>query len=169
MSILSNLKPPAGAKTERHRVGRGPGSGNGKTCGRGQKGQYARQGTGRLFFEGGQMPLQRRVPKRGFHNVHASVVANVNVGELEIFDSGTEVTIELLRERGLIKGNFDTLKVLGSGELKKKLTVKAHAFSASAAEKIQKAGGKAELLSKNSDPKGPELSRSAKPDSSKSE
>jgi large subunit ribosomal protein L15 len=152
MSILSKLKPPPGAKTERYRVGRGPGSGNGKTCGRGQKGQYARQGTGRLFFEGGQMPLQRRVPKRGFHNVHAGKVANVNVGELEIFDNGTEVTIELLRERGLLKGNFDTLKVLGSGDLKKKLTVKAHAFSASAAEKIQKAGGKPELLSRSPAP-----------------
>jgi large subunit ribosomal protein L15 len=150
MSILSNLKPPAGAKKSRFRVGRGPGSGNGKTCGRGQKGQGARSGTGgRLYFEGGQMPLQRRIPKRGFHNVLADVVVNVNVGALDALDAGTEVTPELLKERGLLSGKFDRLKVLGGGELTKKLTVKAHAFSASAIAKIEKAGGKTETLSRS--------------------
>jgi large subunit ribosomal protein L15 len=146
MSVLSKLKPPAGARKGRYRVGRGPGSGNGKTCGRGQKGQYARSGRGRLYFEGGQMPLQRRVPKRGFRNSLALRVANVNVGLLEVFDNGTEVTIELLKKQGLLKGAFDQLKVLGGGDLSKKLTVKAHAFSASATGKIQKAGGSVEIL-----------------------
>lgn len=149
MSILSNLKPPAGAKKKAFRVGRGPGSGNGKTAGRGQKGQGARSGyRGMDYFEGGQMPLMRRVPKRGFKNVGADVVANVNVGQLDVFDDGTEVTLEALKQRGLVKGRFDRVKVLGTGELQKKLTVHAHAFSASAAQKIEKAGGKAEVLSR---------------------
>lgn len=151
MSILSNLKPPAGAKRSRNRVGRGPGSGNGKTCGRGQKGQGARSGTGGMaYFEGGQMPIQRRVPKRGFRNVLADTVVNVNVGQLDVFDDGAEVTLEALRERRIIKGAFDRLKVLGDGELNKKLTVHAHAFSASAAAKIAKAGGKTEVVSRSS-------------------
>ena len=149
MSILSRLKPPAGAKRKPYRVGRGPGSGNGKTCGRGQKGQGARSGTGgRLYFEGGQMPLQRRIPKRGFNNIHREVVASVNVGQLATFEDGAEVTIEALRARGLLKGQFASVKILGDGELDKKLTVKAHAFSASATAKIEKAGGKAEVLSR---------------------
>lgn len=147
MSILSKLKPPAGAKKKPFRVGRGPGSGNGKTAGRGQKGQGARSGyRGMDYFEGGQMPLQRRIPKRGFKNILGDLVANVNVGQLEIFDDGAEVTVESLRERGLVKGRFDRVKVLGTGELQKKLTVRAHGFSASAAAKIEKAGGKAEVL-----------------------
>lgn len=147
MSILSQLKPPTGAKRRASRVGRGPGSGNGKTCGRGQKGQNARSGGGvRPYFEGGQMPLMRRLPKRGFHNANASVVANVNVSDLERFDDGTEITVASLRAAGLIKGQFDYLKVLGKGELTKKLAVKAHSFSVGAAAKIAKAGGSTEVV-----------------------
>src|SRR5690606_26157671 len=100
------------------------------------------------YFEGGQMPLQRRIPKRGFKNYGADVVVNVNVGQLDVFDDGAEVTVEALRERGLVKGQFDRVKVLGTGELQKKLTVRAHGFSASAAAKIEKAGGKAEVVSR---------------------
>lgn len=149
MSILSNLKPPAGAKRKAKRVGRGIGSGNGKTAGRGQKGQGARSGTGgKAHFEGGQMPLYRRLPKRGFKNLHRARVANLNVDQLaKAFDEGTEVTVALLRERGLIKGNFDSVKILGDGEISKKLTVKAHAFSAGAKSKIEAAGGSAEVVS----------------------
>ncbi len=147
MSILSNLKPPPGAKKAAHRVGRGPGSGTGKTAGRGQKGQRARN-TVHPWTEGGQMPLQRRLPKRGFRNILSDVVVNVNVGQLDAFDAGSEVTIEALRARGLVKGKFDRVKVLGSGELSKKLTVKAHGFSAGARAKIEKAGGTAEVVSR---------------------
>jgi large subunit ribosomal protein L15 len=147
MSILSRLKPPAGSKRKANRVGRGPGSGNGKTAGRGMNGQGSRSGTGGMaYFEGGQMPLQRRVPKRGFRNTLADKVVNINVGSLDVFDNGTEVTPALLKEKGLIKRSFDALKVLGDGDLSKKLTVKAHAFSASALAKIAKAGGKAEVV-----------------------
>ncbi|MBI4703829.1 MAG: 50S ribosomal protein L15 [Deltaproteobacteria bacterium] len=148
MSILSRLKPPAGAVRARSRIGRGPGSGKGKTCGRGQKGQGARTGfRGRQYFEGGQMPLQRRLPKRGFHNTAARVVAYVNVGVLEdAFGDGAQVTIEALRELRLVKGQFDAVKVLGGGELGKKLTVLAHAFTHSAVEKIARAGGSAVVL-----------------------
>ena len=147
--ILSKLKPPAGSKREHNRVGRGPGSGNGKTCGRGQKGQGARSGSGgRLYFEGGQMPLQRRVPKRGFRNILGERVVNVNVGQLDTFDNGAVVDTAALKERGLIKGRFDSVKILGNGELTKKLTVKAERFSAGALEKIQKAGGTAEIVSR---------------------
>lgn len=149
MSILSNLKPPAGAKKTANRVGRGIGSGNGKTCGRGQKGQGARSGSGgRAYFEGGQMPIQRRVPKRGFKNIVADKVVSVNVGQLDVFDDGAEVTVEALRERRLIRGRFDAVKILGDGELNKKLNVAAHAFSAGAITKIEKAGGKAEVVSR---------------------
>ena len=147
MSILSKLKPPAGSKRKANRVGRGPGSGNGKTAGRGMKGQNSRSGSGgRRYFEGGQMPLMRRLPKRGFKNPFTNRVANINVGALEAFEDGSEVTIELLQERRLIKGQFDLLKILGNGDLNKKLTVKAHAFSASAQAKIEKAGGSVELV-----------------------
>ena len=149
MSILSKLKPPAGAKSNKMRVGRGPGSGKGKTCGRGQKGQGARSGTGgMLYFEGGQMPIYRRLPKRGFKNILRDRTVNVNVGQLDVFDNGDEVDETALRDEGLVKGEFDRLKILGDGELNKKLTVKAHAFSASATAKIEKAGGKAELVSR---------------------
>ena len=150
MSILSRLKPPAGSKRKKFRVGRGPGSGNGKTAGRGQKGQGARSGTGgMLYFEGGQMPLYRRLPKRGFKNILADVVVNVNVGQLDVFENGAIVDETALRDKGLVKGRFDRLKVLGNGELNKKLTVQAHGFSAGAAAKIEKAGGKAEVVSRN--------------------
>ncbi len=150
MSILSNLKPPAGSKRDRQRVGRGIGS-TGKTCGKGQKGQKARSGMmGRMGFEGGQTPMYRRLPKRGFNNHNfATVVANVNVGQLDTFDDGTEITVDILKMRGLVKGQFDVVKILGNGELQKKLTVKAHAFSKGALEKIQKAGGTAEVVSRS--------------------
>jgi large subunit ribosomal protein L15 len=166
--ILSKLSPPKDSKRQRNRVGRGPGSGNGKTCGRGQKGQGSRSGSGgRAYFEGGQMPLQRRVPKRGFRNVLAAVTVNVSITQLDTFDNGTEITVELLRERGFIKGRFDRLKVLGDGELSKKLTVKAHGFSASAAAKIVKAGGKATLLDRSAPDGADAVSRSKASESSK--
>jgi large subunit ribosomal protein L15 len=155
MSILSRLSPSPGSKQSKKRLGRGIGSGLGKTAGRGQKGQFARGKGPGPFFEGGQMPIQRRVPKRGFRNVLAESVANVNVGQLDVFDNGTEVTLEVLSERGLVKGRFDRLKVLGNGELTKKLTVKAHAFSAGARDKIARAGGSAEVVSRS---EGPEAS-----------
>ncbi len=133
---------------KRKRLGRGAGSGHGKTCGRGHKGQRSRAGYSvKATFEGGQMPLVRRIPKRGFNNRFASTVVIVNVGELEErFDDGAEVTPEALREKNLAKGRYDLLKVLGDGELTKKLRISAHRFSASAVEKIQKAGGEATVL-----------------------
>jgi large subunit ribosomal protein L15 len=147
-AILSELRPPRGSKSTHFRKGRGVGSGNGKTAGRGSKGQYARTRGGKRGFEGGQMPLIRRIPKRGFRNADALRVANVNVGSLDVFDAGAEVTIDALRDKKLIKGRFELLKVLGDGDLSKKLTVKAHAFSEAAKAKIEKAGGKAEVLSR---------------------
>ena len=148
MDILSKLQAPEGATTTALRVGRGVGSGFGKTAGRGQKGQKARSkgNINKKHFQGGQTPIQRRLPKRGFRNPLADVVANVNVGSLEIFDAGTEVTAEALRAKRLVQGRYDVLKVLGAGELTKKLTVSAHRFSKGALEKIQKAGGKAGTL-----------------------
>lgn len=127
----------------RKRLGRGPGSGHGKTCGRGHKGQKSRSGySAKPTFEGGRMPLVRRVPKRGFNNRFAATVVAVNVGVLqENFEDGAEVTPETLREKRLLKGHFDMLKVLGDGELNKKLKVAAHRFSASARQKIEQAGG----------------------------
>jgi large subunit ribosomal protein L15 len=132
----------------RKRLGRGPGSGHGKTAGRGHKGQGARAGFSMsATFEGGQMPLVRRVPKRGFHNRWALVVAAVNVGELDAaFDNGAEVTPEALRAASLTKGQYDVLKVLAGGELTKKLKISAHRFSKAALEKIQRAGGEAVVL-----------------------
>jgi large subunit ribosomal protein L15 len=134
---------------KRTRVGRGPGSGHGKTAGRGNKGQGQLAGwSAAAIFQGGQMPLVRRIPKRGFNNRFAKNVAVVNVGDLEAaFDAGAEVSIDSIRELGLVKGRFDLLKVLGDGELKKKLTVSAHRFSASARQKIEQAGGKVNLVS----------------------
>ena len=146
MDILSKLQAPEGANTSSRRVGRGVGSGLGKTSGRGSKGQYARNGIKR-GFEGGQTPLARRLPKRGFNVPFPTKVAEVNVGDLERFDSGAKVDEKALRDRGLVKGQCDKIKILGSGELKKKITVTAHAFSKSAVEKIEKAGGKALLVS----------------------
>jgi len=128
---------------KRKRIGRGSGSGHGKTAGKGHKGQRSRPGFSALaIFEGGAMPLVRRIPKRGFNNKHALVVAAVNVGNLEaVFDAGQEVTLEALKEKSLAKHRFDILKILGNGELTKKLKVSAHRFSKSAREKIEKAGG----------------------------
>lgn len=144
---LQDLQPAMGSAKKAYRKGRGAGSGNGKTAGRGHKGQWARSGGGvRPGFEGGQMPLARRLPKRGFHNIFGTTYAPVNVSVLERFDNGTEVTTELLLETGIISKALDGVKILGSGELTKNLTVKAAAFSASAKEKIEKAGGKAEVI-----------------------
>lgn len=143
---LSELKPPEGARTKRKRVGRGPGSTLGKTSGRGEKGQKARSG-GNVHprFEGGQMPLFRRLPKHGFRNWNAKEVAVVNVRDLQnSFDDDQVVDVDTLRQEGLVKGQFDEVKILGDGELSKALTVKAHKFSSSARSKIESAGGTAE-------------------------
>lgn len=144
---LHELSPAPGSVKKAYRKGRGAGSGNGKTAGKGHKGQKARTGGGvRPGFEGGQMPLQRRIPKRGFNNIFGTQYAVVNVSDLEQFDNDTVVTTELLMEAGLVKKTLDGVKILGNGELTKKLTVNAKAFSASAKEKIEKAGGKAEVI-----------------------
>jgi large subunit ribosomal protein L15 len=143
---LSHLAKPAGSSRPKTRPGRGVGSGLGKTAGRGQKGQYARSRGFKPHFEGGQTPIQRRLPKRGFRNPFASVVAEVNVGDLEGFPAGSEVDVKTLVARGLVKGRFDRIKVLGEGDLTKAVTVSAHAFSKVAAEKIRRAGGKVVLL-----------------------
>jgi len=144
---LHELSPAAGSNARPYRKGRGAGSGNGKTAGRGHKGQWARSGGGvRPGFEGGQMPLARRLPKRGFHNIFGTTYAPVNVSALETFENGTEVTAETLREAGIVKNALDGIKILGNGELTKQLTVKAAAFSASAKEKIEAAGGKTEVV-----------------------
>ena len=143
---LSNLHPAAGSKhSDAFRVGRGHGSGNGKTAGRGQKGQKSRSGGKvRVGFEGGQMPLYRRLPKRGFTNRNTKLVAYVNVEKLNKFEDGAVVDIQTLVEAGAVKNRFDAVKILGNGDLTKKLTVQAAAFSASAKEKIEAAGGKVE-------------------------
>ena len=145
---LENLKPARGAvRRDRKRVGRGPGSGLGKTSGRGEKGQKSRSGYSRkVGFEGGQMPLHRRVPKRGFTNIFRKEYAEVNLERLEAFEAGTIVTPELLREHGVIKSLRDGVKILAKGPLSKALTVRAHKFSAKAQEEIGKAGGKAEVI-----------------------
>lgn len=142
---LSKLAKPEGASRDKIRKGRGVGSGLGKTAGRGQKGQFARRGTFKPWFEGGQTPLARRLPKRGFTNVFAAEVAEVNVGQLEVFDAGANVDEAALRAKGILKGKFDRIKILGEGDLTKGLTVTAHSFSKSAHEKIIKAGGKTKL------------------------
>ncbi|MBR4554208.1 MAG: 50S ribosomal protein L15 [Ruminococcus sp.] len=144
---LHELSPAAGSKTDRKRIGRGHGSGWGKTAGKGHKGQKARSGGGvRPGFEGGQTTLARRIPKRGFNNIFATEYTVVNVSDLERFVDGTVVDTELLKASGLVTKELDGVKVLGNGELTKSLTVKAAAFSASAKEKIEKAGGKAEVM-----------------------
>ena len=144
---LHDLRPVEGSTSAPKRVGRGTGSGLGKTSAKGHKGQKARSGSKKNGFEGGQMPLARRLPKRGFTNIFAMEYTVVNVGELEKLENGTTVTAELLKKQGIIsKIEKDGLKVLGRGELTKKLTVKASAFSASAKEKIEAAGGKAEVV-----------------------
>ena len=143
---LHELKYNDGAVKNANRVGRGTSSGNGKTSGRGQKGQNSRSGGGvRLGFEGGQNPLFRKVPKRGFNNFEVKY-AVINVSDLNKFEDGTEITPELLKDMGLVKKQLDGIKVLGNGELTKKLTVKASMFSKTAKEKIEKNGGKAEVI-----------------------
>lgn len=144
---LNQLTATPGATKERKRIGRGYGAGTGKTAGKGHKGQKARAGHGmRPGFEGGQMPLQRRIPKRGFNNIFAKEVVSVNVGSLNRFENGAEVTVETLKQAGIIKKTGDALKILANGELTKKLTVKADAFSEAAKAKIEAAGGKAEVV-----------------------
>ena len=144
---LSELRPAEGSKhSDNFRRGRGHGSGNGKTAGKGHKGQKARSGAPRVGFEGGQMPLYRRIPKRGFTNRNTLDIVSINVSALERFDNDTEVTIELLMENGVIKNAKDGVKILGNGELTKKLTVKANAFSEGAKAKIEALGGKAEVI-----------------------
>ncbi|HVJ94169.1 MAG TPA: 50S ribosomal protein L15 [Labilithrix sp.] len=143
---LSKLAKPEGATRKKIRKGRGVGSGLGKTAGRGQKGQYARRATFKPSFEGGQTPLARRLPKRGFTKHDQAVVAEVNVGQLEAFDAGAKVDERALRDRGIVKGQVDRIKILGNGELTKKIMVTAHSFSKSAQEKIAKAGGTTVLV-----------------------
>ena len=144
---LFELSPAAGSVKDVKRIGRGHGSGNGKTAGKGHKGQNARSGGGvRPGFEGGQMPMTRRIPKRGFNNIFATKYSTVNVSDLDKFVDGTVVDAELLAASGLVKNTANGVKILGNGELTKNLTVKASAFSASAKEKIEKAGGKAEVM-----------------------
>jgi len=145
---LSNLNPAEGSvHSNNFRKGRGSGSGNGKTAGRGQKGQKARSGGHSApGFEGGQMPLYRRLPKRGFHNRNTKEIVAIDLDYLERFDNGAEVSVDSLIESGIVKNPRDGVKILGSGNLTKKLTVKANAFSASAKEKIEALGGKAEVI-----------------------
>jgi large subunit ribosomal protein L15 len=144
---IHELTPAADSNKAVKRIGRGHGSGNGKTAGKGHKGQNARSGGGvRIGFEGGQMPLARRIPKRGFNNIFATKYAIVNVSDLNKFKDDTVVDAELLKAAGLIKKEFDGVKILGNGELTAKMTVKAAKFSQSAVEKIEKAGGKTEVM-----------------------
>ena len=144
---LHELSPAPGSARDAYRKGRGPGSGNGKTAGKGHKGQNARSGGGvRPGFEGGQIPLYRKLPKRGFHNKFATNYAIVNVSALNVFEDGAVVTTEALLEKKIIRKTLDGLKVLGNGELTKKLTVQANVFSATAKEKIEAAGGKTEVV-----------------------
>ena len=144
---LSNLRPADGAKQSNNfRRGRGHGSGNGKTAGKGHKGQKARSGGTRPGFEGGQMPLYRRIPKRGFTNRNSKTIVGINVSVLEAFDNDAVVSVEKLIEAGIVKNPRDGVKILGNGELTKKLTVQANAFSAGAVAKIEALGGKAEVI-----------------------
>ena len=144
---LHELSPAPGSKKDAFRKGRGAGSGNGKTAGKGHKGQKARSGGGvRPGFEGGQMPLQRRIPKRGFTNIFATKYASINVSKLNCFEDGAVVDAAALKEAGLVKKQLDGVKILGGGELTKKLTVKVAAYSESAKQKIEAAGGKAEVM-----------------------
>lgn len=144
---LNNLTKVPGSTQEAKRIGRGHGSGNGKTAGKGHKGQKARAGHGfRPGFEGGQMPLQRRIPKRGFNNIFAKEIVAINLNALNAFEDGAVVDKAALVEAGIVKSNCDGVKVLSTGELTKKITVKVSAFSAAAKEKIEAAGGKAEVI-----------------------
>ena len=144
---LSNLKPAEGSKhSDNFRRGRGHGSGNGKTAGKGHKGQKARSGAPRIGFEGGQMPLYRRLPKRGFKNRNTLEIVAINVSKLDVFENGATVTVETMLEKGIITNAKDGVKILGNGELTKKLDVKVNAFSASAKEKIEALGGTVEVI-----------------------
>ncbi len=144
---LSELKPAKGSKFKAFRKGRGHGSGNGKTAGRGHKGQNSRSGGGvRPGFEGGQMPLYRRIPKRGFKCINSKEIVAINLVHLNVFEDGSIVDIEALKSKGLVSNPRDGVKILGNGELSKKLTVKVNFFSQSAKEKIEAAGGKAEVI-----------------------
>lgn len=144
---LHELKPNPGSVKNKKRLGRGTATGQGKTSGRGMNGQKSRTGGGvRPGFEGGQMPLYRRLPKRGFTNIFGTVYSELNVDALNMFEDGTEVTPELLKSEGVLKKQLDGVKILGNGEITKKLTVKAHKFSKSAVEKIEAAGGKVEVI-----------------------
>ncbi len=143
---LSTLQAAEGSRKDKFRKGRGHGSGNGKTAGKGHKGQKARSGAPRPGFEGGQMPLYRRLPKRGFKNINSKIIVGINVSELERFDNDSTVSVDTLIETGIVKNPRDGIKILGNGELTKKLTVQANAFSASAKEKIEALGGKAEVI-----------------------
>ena len=144
---LSNLRPADGAKqSDNFRRGRGHGSGNGKTAGKGHKGQKARSGAPRPGFEGGQMPLYRRIPKRGFTNRNSKTIVGINVSALEVFDNDAVVSVETLIEQGIVKNPRDGVKILGNGELTKKLTVKVNAFSESAKSKIEALGGTCEVI-----------------------
>ena len=143
---LHELKAVEGSSTAAKRKGRGHGSGNGKTAGYGHKGQKARSGAKKAGFEGGQMPLQRRLPKRGFNNIFATQYVTVKVSDLEKFEAGSVIDAQALLDKGIIKKSLDGVKVLGNGELTKALTVKLTAYTASAKEKIEKAGGKAEVI-----------------------
>ncbi len=154
MYNLSNLSPSKGSTHARKRKGRGIGSGNGKTAGRGQKGQNSRSGGGvRVGFEGGQMPLVRRLPKFGFYNRFAKTVVSINVRDLNRFSDDTVVDIETLKAVGLVKGRFDFVKLLGQGDLERKLTVVVDRISASAREKVEKAGGKVEIADRRAEVK----------------
>lgn len=145
--FLNELKPADGAKTKKFRKGRGHGSGNGKFAGRGRDGQKSRSGGGvRPGFEGGQMPLYRRIPKRGFTCRNSKEIIGINVSALEVFDNDAVVSVDTLIEQGIVKNPKDGVKILGNGELTKKLTVQANAFSAGAAAKIEALGGKAEVI-----------------------
>ena len=144
---LSELKPAAGSKhSDEFRRGRGPGSGNGKTAGKGHNGQKARSGAPRPGFEGGQLPLYRRLPKRGFTNINSKDIVAIGLDRLNAFEDGAEVTVETLMDKGIVNNPRDGVKILGNGELTKKLTVKVNAFSKSAVEKIEAVGGKAEVI-----------------------
>ena len=144
---LSELKPAAGSKhSDEFRRGRGHGSGNGKTAGKGHKGQKARSGAPRPGFEGGQLPLYRRLPKRGFTNINSKEIVAIGLDRLNVFDDGAEVTVETLMDKGIVSNPKDGVKILGNGELTKKLTVKVNAVSKSAVEKIEAVGGKAEVI-----------------------
>ena len=143
---LSNLRPAIGSKHNDFRRGRGHGSGNGKTAGKGHKGQKARSGAPRIGFEGGQMPLYRRIPKRGFNNINSKEIIAINLSDLERFEDGSTVDVNTLLEAGIIKKCGDGVKVLGNGKFTKKLNVKVDAYSASAKEKIEALGGTAEVM-----------------------